>query len=386
MVATQYLLCDAFLRSQNLPIDLPFDFVEYTSKCTTHMFVKMVKLGWRLWTIFLTFIAAIAILSGFYHKFKGNTVESTDKIFTTDPDDNLVFYNTFFVAGWILLFYNFRSISTTDTTFEKLIKLEMKRIRARERLMAAADCETSTNGGAGSITPNSGGGSITPNSGGGSITPNSDARSENLTSNSHQLLSPASSLSLPLLSPQGDPNRTTSTATTMDVSLGIKPHEAKWLCVKLNGKSGRETFCPCTVAEMSPYKKLFFMNAPDWVLRIYQATVLYYGLFISTYFTVFAFLGDQDLFEVYLSLLLPLVCIFASGQAFPKYASVRYFGDLARPEILEPLVDDAWAKYREGERRINLENQTELDAIRSMYELVCNEGGHRKHQTRSKIK
>ncbi|GMH91815.1 hypothetical protein TL16_g12163 [Triparma laevis f. inornata] len=243
MVATQYLLCDAFLRSQNLPVDLPFDFVEYTSKCTTHMFVKMVKLGWRLWTIFLTFISFIATFSGFYHKINGNVVENTDNIFTNNPDDNLVFYNTFFAVGWILLFYNFRSISTTDTTFEKLIKLEMKRIRARERLAAERETNSGTE----------------TNSGAESVTNNQQPLSPAIAMND----SAVSSLALPLLSPQRDPNATVSTATTMDVSLGIKP-EAKWLCVRLNGKSGRETFCPCTVTDMSPYKKLFFMNAPDW--------------------------------------------------------------------------------------------------------------------------
>ncbi|GMI08942.1 hypothetical protein TrVE_jg11412 [Triparma verrucosa] len=337
MVATQFLLCDAFLRSQNLPVDLPFDFVEYTSKATTHMFVKMVKLGWRLWTIFLTFVLGVAALSGIYHKINGNVVESTDTIFTDDPDDNLVFYNTFFTFGYVLLFYNFRSISTTDTTFEKLIQLEMKRIRKRERQAA----ERAAGSGTESVT---------------------DPLNE-----SH-----ASSLGLPLLSPQRDPNTTASTVTTTDVSLGLNP-DAKWLCVRLNGKSGQETFCPCTVHDISPYKKLFFNNAPDWCLRIYQATVLYYGLFLSTYVTVFAFLSTADATYTYFSLILPLVAILAAGQAFPKYASVRYFGDLSRPEILDPLVEEAWEKYRNGERRIQIDNPAEVEAIRSMYELVCGE-------------
>ena len=132
MVATQYLLEDAFLRSQNLPVDLPFDFVEYTTKCTTHMFVKMINLGWRLWSIFLTWILAIAIFSGLYHKLNGNTFETTDIIITHDPDNNVTFYNAFTISGWILICYNFLCLAFSDSTFEGLIRLEMKRLRAKE--------------------------------------------------------------------------------------------------------------------------------------------------------------------------------------------------------------------------------------------------------------
>lgn len=89
--------------------------------------------------------------------------------------------------------------------------------------------------------------------------------------------------------------------------------------------------------------------------------------------TVFVFISDVDSADAYVSLFLPLFIIIRSGRHFPKYASLRYFGDLARPDILHPMVEDAWVKYRSGKRRIDINNKEDMHAIRKMYLLVVDE-------------
>jgi hypothetical protein len=96
-------------------------------------------------------------------------------------------------------------------------------------------------------------------------------------------------------------------------------------------------------------------------------------MYLAIFATVFMFISDVDSADAYVSLFLPLFIIIRSARHFPKYASLRYFGDLARPEILDPMVQEAWVKYRNGKRRIDLNNEEDVKAIRKMYLLVVDE-------------
>jgi len=101
---------------------------------------------------------------------------------------------------------------------------------------------------------------------------------------------------------------------------------------------------------------------------MYQVTALYLGLLISLFITVFMFVDNATTLFWY-SVFPLLITLRRFGFQSPKYASLRYFGSLAPPEILEPLVADAWERYARGERRINLEN-SENELIKEMYRMV----------------
>jgi len=102
--STVHLLWHAFLCSQSLPVDLPFDYIEYINRVTTHAFVKMIKVGWRVWMIFMGGILVTAAAAGTYHKVTGtDDAEKIADIFTDDPNNNQVVYFTFFYVIWVIM-------------------------------------------------------------------------------------------------------------------------------------------------------------------------------------------------------------------------------------------------------------------------------------------
>jgi len=122
MVGTQFLMGDAFLASQGLPPDLPFDYVEYTSKVVTHMYIKLIHLGWRVWSVFLAVTILSAAFAGLWHKIHGNTQENTDSIFTDDPNNNENFTYFFMIVGVFLILNLNYCFHYGDETFVRLMK------------------------------------------------------------------------------------------------------------------------------------------------------------------------------------------------------------------------------------------------------------------------
>jgi len=85
---TAFLIRDAFLRIHDLPRDLPFNYIDYSSSCCTAMFCKICHLGWRLWSLFLVSLVAISAVIEVYYVGTGTEREDIDKAFNSDPNNN----------------------------------------------------------------------------------------------------------------------------------------------------------------------------------------------------------------------------------------------------------------------------------------------------------
>ena len=107
-------------------------------------------------------------------------------------------------------------------------------------------------------------------------------------------------------------------------------------------------------------------------MRAFQFSCLLWTFFISLFVLVLHHVTfDLWGYWIYMLFVAPFVLIKqVGGQGFPKYAALRFFGSLAREELLEPLVEDARKRWAAGERRADLDDERVVTAIRDMYEMV----------------
>ena len=307
MVATQFLLGDAFLASQNLPPDLPFDHVEFIARTTTFMYIKLIHLGWRVWSVFLLTTILAAAIAGLWHKLSGNMTESTVNIFTDDPNNNELFTYVFQILGFVLIIFLNYAFHSLDATFVRLTGIAYDKKFSPKR----------------------------------SVSNSNDSRESNI------------SMTEPFLSSLGE-----------EIVTPI----AKVPVYK--GKSLWENCCPCfsSRANKDKYRSAFYFSAPDFTMRLYQVASLYLGLLISLFITVFMFVENSN--NVFWTTLFPLLMTLSRfGFQSPKFSCLRYFGPLAPPEILDPLVAEAREKYAAGVRRINIASG-DHEIIRKMYLIV----------------
>ena len=144
----------------------------------------------------------------------------------------------------------------------------------------------------------------------------------------------------------------------------------------IKGRSLGATMCPCFSKEVKrdPYRQCFFGSAPDWYLRHYQATVFFYGLFISLFVTMFIHV-DGWLASSATTLLLPFFIMGGFGFSSPKYIAIRYFGtSLVKQEIFERCVTEAWEKYKAGERSWDLDCEEDFKTVDDMFAVLTGEG------------
>ncbi len=319
--ATVFLLADAFLRSHGLPRDLPFDYVEYLQRCTTKMFIKMIRLGWRIWVVFIITILLTAAGMGVINVSEGYGEENIDVIFVDDPNENWKFLISFEMVGWILMLLLFRIIPQMGKTFVGVVR------RARKDGQNAM--QNVTDGAA-------------------------DTSGDISILSMHAPLMPQT----PGEQKRGQDRQTLIHHVTRDIR---------------KGKTLGQTFCPCCSKSNAkdPYRSLFILKSPDFALRFFQCCILYYALFIALSLTVLMFV-DGFWSTSYQFVLLPILLLrVLGGRSFPKYASIRFFGNLTEEDIFRDLLDDAWSRYREGKRRIDIAEDTE--AIEDMYRMVLGE-------------
>jgi hypothetical protein len=173
--------------------------------------------------------------------------------------------------------------------------------------------------------------------------------------------------------PLQDPLLNRSTSTNLIDNLDLP---------QIKGKSMCATFCPrfSSSVKEDEYRKAFTLYAPDWNLRLYQATVFFYGLFISLSITVFVHVDGYYL-TVLSTLLFPFFIIGSFGYRSPKFVSLRYFGPtLHRKDIYQELVDKAWVKYENGERLWDTSNERDVKAMDEMYNVLMHGTARKEHK------
>jgi hypothetical protein len=293
------LLGDAFLRSRNLPPDLPFEFHQYVELCMTHLFIKMVKVGWRVWLTVVTSLVLFCITTGFFHSLitGGNQAEDMDHIFADDPDVNAPLFVAFMIIVWYSFAHTIASFSSLDSkTLPALLRI------VYDESLASAPAE-----------------------------PSEAAAADD---------------------------------THLSTSLLSEPGSAP-------KKSWVGSFFPCCTAT-GEYRKAWRRSAPDYAFRLFQISLLGWTFFLSLYTLVLSHVSFSLYSSFfYLLFIAPFILINRiGGQGFPKYCCLRFFGPLAREELLEPLVEDARRRYEQGERRADMRDERVVLAIKQMYELV----------------
>ena len=105
-----------------------------------------------------------------------------------------------------------------------------------------------------------------------------------------------------------------------------------------NGDSFISKFCNpfrrCHVRKPGEdrYRAAWFLKAPDLMIRIYQANILFFSFYASAFFVVLRFANDWVwlFFVVY-----PTLILFGFGyRLFAHYAAVRYMGTLTLDSAL----------------------------------------------------
>ncbi|GMI01467.1 hypothetical protein TrLO_g4925 [Triparma laevis f. longispina] len=239
-----------------------FRYSDYLESSTTHLFVKMIHVGWRIWA---TGIVVVGVFTGVFailmysHKPDSINLENQlDRMWldgdATPPQravDNVFVINMMNIAAFILLIVS-RAIYMTTNSETFLAKLEA----LSKQKPAISDMNDVS----------------------------SDANTPMLES-----FPPHRRPDKPF---KFDPFRRCSEP---------RPHEDPWTTV-------------------------WFMKAPDLMIRVYQINILYFSFYASLFILTLRFANDWAwvFFVIY-----PVLVLFGMGyRLLPHYASLRFCGNL----------------------------------------------------------
>ena len=365
--ATFWLLTDAFLEANNLPKTLPVNYALYVRRCTTHLFIKMIKKGWRLWFIFLTsllvsslvawiltlapsaplppkvvvdddddnttsFSSSVSSVSSFFFGSdpspapspSSSTSEFDDDddsyadILVHSPSDNEPFLYMFLVFGVILVLINALIFLSHDGALFNIFMAAYTR----------------------KLSPD---------------------LTDLLSSSRDPLLPPSPSVVVT----RGD----FVAAGARSAADSHDNHAAK----EGPDKHRQESLAWKT----DPYRRSFLFGRPDLGLRCFQCCLLYFGLYVTLCFMVFFFVAKWYYCISFLVFFICGVVVGGGGTSIPRYAAIRYIGgSLTRPEIMEDVLADAWASWEKGVRRYDDRAGTRHN-IERMYRMIVEAEGSR---------
>ncbi|GMH78537.1 hypothetical protein TrST_g6514 [Triparma strigata] len=236
-----------------------FRYIDYLESATTHLFVKMIHVGWRIWATGIVIVgcfAAIFSLLMYSHESDSlNLVNQLDKMWL-DGDanppqravDNVFVINLMNIAAFILLIVS-RLIYMTTNSETFLSKLE---VLARQKPTDMNDVSSDAN-------------------------------------------------------------------TPMLESFPHRRPEKPFTC---------DPFRRCSQprANEDPWTTMWFLKAPDLMIRVYQANILYFSFYASLFILTLRFANDWAwvFFVIY-----PVLVLFGMGyRLLPHYASIRFCGNL----------------------------------------------------------
>ncbi len=266
-----YKMKHLFLLSQtnrnNAPpdlqyLDLTFDnyrYVDYVSSATTHLFVKMIHVGWRIWASVMLVVAVLCIVLEFTMKNNGFEDQLHSMWLTQGRfvEENNFVVNGLNIFGFIVLILSrLLYISTTsENHLDSIAKMAHTKLPPKEDAGSNADL-----GG--------------------------DSSSTSL---------------LPAALVGGDPKRTPLADPLRRFSSTMRSWE-------------------------DPYRALWFLKAPDLMIRVYQSQILFFAMYAGCFILNLRFANSYAwvFFVVYPALIL-------GGMAYkliPHYASIRYIGTL----------------------------------------------------------
>jgi len=244
-----------------------FSYTDYLSSATTHLFTKMIHVGWRVWS---ALIVTLSVLTGLFCILMASDVSnpngSSSLDFTTQlhrmwfPPSKSVTDNNFVVNFLNIFGFIFLIIS----------RLIYVTVNNETFLSAISDL---------------------------AFTPPSSPPSTEVTMND---------LSSELLPPANKGKKKRPKATTLFDPFRRCGDKREW---------------------EDPYAAVWFMKAPDLMVRVYQSQVLFFSFYASAFILTLRF--ANDLAWVFF-VLYPVIVLFGMGyKLLPHYASVRYVGSLA---------------------------------------------------------
>ena len=331
-----------FLVSQGLPTDLPFDFAEYTDRCTSALCVKMVQVGWRMWTFLLTFV----ILSGsisYYFDFVNDTRSDSKDIWLKHVTDNSNYFWSLFIIVWTLFVFNGIIWARVERSRAKLVLLSAKREMENENQANDAggvdhegDFETRNTTEKRSTVyseKNNIDAISTPVSIMKSPSGKSPLASNHKINFSHGQSRHGSSH-------HGSSHHGGSTIghTSHQTHASSQQHHHDDELEKTE-RTIKETLCP-HFAEVDAWRKCFPLVAPELPLRTFQAVLMFFSLFLALSLLIFLHI-DPLYFEF--AILQPFAYIYFFGlQQLPYYSTLRFFGpSLAKNSLVDDLIWDA---------------------------------------------
>ena len=133
-----------FLVSQGLPTDLPFDYAEYIDRCTSALCVKMVQVGWRMWTSLLAFVVISGMISYYIdYMMDGEIDVDEDDFWTDDVNSNATPFWGLFCIVWFLFVVNGIVWARVERSRAKLVLLSAK-MEIEDRNFDRGDANIST--------------------------------------------------------------------------------------------------------------------------------------------------------------------------------------------------------------------------------------------------
>ncbi|GMI20273.1 hypothetical protein TrCOL_g12270 [Triparma columacea] len=267
------------------PVDLSFSgfsYSEYLSSATTHLFTKMIHVGWRVWS---SLIITLSVLTGIFCILMYTSPNSKD-------DENSLDFNTQLHRMWFppqkkvtennfvvdfLNIFGFLFLVVGRIVYMRINNEDfLGRLGNLSDLKVETTSSREVDGGVEGLGMND---------------MSSDMREGLVGGNNKKRKRPKSDTTF-------DPFR------------------------RCSGKRIWE----------DPYQALWFMKAPDLMLRVYQSQVLFFSFYASSFILTLRFANDLAwlFFVIY-----PVIVLFGFGyKLLPHYAAIRYVGSLALDDAI----------------------------------------------------
>ncbi len=256
-----------------------FDYSSYVNSCTTHLFVKMIHVGWRLWTVVILVLSALVGLFSVLQR-TNNLTEQLEHMWLSDGrmiESNNFAVDFFNITGAILL------------VLSRCLYLAVVNDGVVERMEALIESEEQR----------------------GSCTVQEEMSEE---------------LSTPLTNFAHNQSR----KAPGDRTTIFDPFRR---CMRQRDSE-------------DPYRSLWFLKAPDLLLRVYQSNILFFSFYAAAFLVILRFANTYAwiFFVVY-----PAIVLFGVAyQMLPYYAMCRYIGSLT--------LENAFVQAYNGEGSVSDRN------------------------------